>query len=190
MHYFWVETLASATVACMIFLCRPVLAALLTLSCAWAYAATLTGEVVALADGDTLTVLDDAKTQYRVRLAGIDAPEKHQAFGGRSQQHLSNLAFGKRVVVEWHKTDRYRRIVGKVTVGQIDAGLEQLRAGMAWHYKQYEAEQSAEDRAAYAAAEQAARQARLGVWSEDGAVAPWDFRRRGSLNVTYPQASP
>lgn len=145
---------------------------------AFASAATLRGEVVGLADGDTVTVLDNtSKTLYRVRLAGIDAPEKRQPFGDRSRQNLAAIVFRKQVVVDWHKTDRYGRIVGTVTTGQVDAGLEQIRAGMAWHYKQYAREQVAEDRSAYSAAEDAAREARAGLWSQRDPVPPWDFRK-------------
>lgn len=139
---------------------------------------TLTGEVVALSDGDTVTVLDSAKTQHKVRLAGIDAPEKRQPFGERSKQNLAAMVFRKQVTVEWNKSDRYGRIVGKVLVERTDAGLAQLRAGMAWHYKQYAREQTPEDRAAYAGAEDAAQETHVGLWRDVAPVAPWDFRRR------------
>lgn len=139
------------------------------------FAATLSGTVVRVADGDTITVLDSAKMQHKIRLQGIDAPERKQAFGTASRKHLALLVAGKTVRVEWQKRDRYQRIVGKVWRGSIDAGLEQIRAGMAWHYKKYEREQSPEDRAAYAAAEAVARSQRLGLWVEK-ATAPWEWR--------------
>jgi endonuclease YncB( thermonuclease family) len=156
---------------------RLLVASLLLSTALTALAETLAGEVVGLADGDTLTVLDQSKAQHRIRLAGIDAPEKRQPFGDRSRQHLASLTFRKQVVVDWHKADRYGRIVGKVTVGEVDVGLEQVRAGMAWHYKAYEREQSPEDRATYAAAEEHARAGHLGLWRETGPLPPWDFRR-------------
>lgn len=145
---------------------------------------TLTGEVVALSDGDTITVLDGAKTQHRVRLAGIDAPEKRQPFGDRSRQNLAAIVFRRQVAVDWRKADRYGRIVGRVTVGQVDAGLEQVRAGMAWHYKAYAREQSVDDRAEYAAAEEAARASRIGLWRDADAVPPWDYRRSTGAQPT------
>ena len=77
----------------------------------------LAGKVVAIADGDTLTVLDSVNAQHRIRLQGIDAPESGQAFGTRSKQHLSDLVFGKQVTVEYDKKDRYGRTLGKVIVG-------------------------------------------------------------------------
>jgi endonuclease YncB( thermonuclease family) len=153
-----------------------------------AVGAKLTGEVVALSDGDTVTVLDIEKTQHKVRLAGIDAPEKRQAFGERSKQNLAAMVFRKQVTVEWQKSDRYGRIVGKVLVGGADVCLAQLRAGMAWHYKQYAREQTPGDRAAYAGAEGAAQEAHVGLWSQRDAVPPWDFRR--AANALTQPASP
>lgn len=157
------------------------LSALVWLAPAGASAVQLEGEVVGLADGDTVTVLDATKTQYKVRLSGIDAPEKNQPFGNRSKQHLADLVFRKHVVVEWSKQDRYGRIVGKVLVGGRDACLAQVVAGLAWHYKTYQREQAPEDQVLYAAAEDAARAKRVGIWQDPAPIAPWDFRhaRRG-----------
>jgi endonuclease YncB( thermonuclease family) len=95
------------------------------------------GHVVGISDGDTLALLDDAKVQHKIRIAAIDAPEKGQAFGERSKQSLSALAFQKRVEVRCHKKDRYGREVCAVFVGFRDVGLEQIRSGLAWHYKEY-----------------------------------------------------
>ncbi|OYT89001.1 MAG: nuclease [Burkholderiales bacterium PBB6] len=142
------------------------------------HAETLRGVVIGLADGDTMTLLDSAKVQYKIRLSGIDAPEKRQPFGNRSKENLSALAFGQQVVIEWGKTDRYGRIIGKVLVNGRDAGLEQIRCGLAWHYKAYMREQSATDRALYSAAEVEARSAKRGLWGEQGPMPPWEFRRR------------
>ena len=102
-----------------------------------AMAATLVGRVVGVADGDTVTVLDSANQQFKIRLAGIDAPEKRQAFGQRSKQSLSVMVMGRDVRVEYQGRDRYGRIVGKVLVEGMDARLAQVRSGMAWHYKKY-----------------------------------------------------
>jgi hypothetical protein len=109
-------------------------------------ATTIVGRVVSVADGDTITVLDTAKTQHKIRLAGIDAPEKSQPFGNRSKLSLSDLVFSKSVLVDTDKVDKYKRNVGKVLVDGVDANLEQIKRGMAWHYKAYEREQSALDR--------------------------------------------
>ena len=117
----------------------------------------VTGRVVTITDGDTLTVLTAQRQQHRVRLSGIDAPERRQAFGQVSKQHLSDLVYDKTVTVVFHKRDRYKRILGQVLVNGADAGLDQIETGMVWHYKRYEREQSTEDRVAYARAEETAR---------------------------------
>ncbi|WP_153130491.1 thermonuclease family protein [Dechloromonas hortensis] len=137
---------------------------------------TYGASVVGVSDGDTITVLDSSNTQHKVRLAGIDAPEKSQAFGQRARDGLSALVFGKPVVVDSNKRDRYGREIGKVIVGGQDANLSQVRMGLAWHYKAYEKEQSTTDRAAYAQAEIAARSRRAGLWQESKPTPPWDFR--------------
>lgn len=157
-------------------LCLAVLFLLLCLAGA-ARASTLLGEVVAISDGDTITVLDSSKQQHKVRLSGIDAPEKRQAFGNQARQALAAHVFRRQVSVQWSKRDRYGRIVGNVYVGQIDVGLALIKTGLAWHYKAYQKEQSAQDRAAYSAAEDAARRARLGLWQDASRIAPWEFRR-------------
>lgn len=152
------------------------------------YGETLQGKVVGISDGDTITVLDSIKTQHKIRLAGIDAPEKSQAFGDRSKQHLSHLVFGKSVAVEWNKTDKYGRTIGKVIVNGQDANLKQVQAGLAWHYKQYEKEQSVADRSSYAQAEIEARARRLGLWHDTAPILPWDFRH-GSGNNAPPSVT-
>lgn len=141
-------------------------------------AGTLQGRVVGIADGDTVTVLDDANTHFKIRLMGIDAPEKKQAFGNKSKESLSALVYNKQVIVVYNKKDKYGRTVGKILVGGVDANLEQIKAGMAWHYKQYMKEQSVEDRAAYAHAEEQARVEKRGLWVDKEPVPPWDLRHR------------
>jgi endonuclease YncB( thermonuclease family) len=103
-----------------------------------AQAETLTGRVVRITDGDTIVVLDSSKVQHKIRLTGIDAPERSQAFGTKSKQNLSDLVAGKSVVVDYSKYDRYQRILGKVLLNGEDVNLEQVEAGLAWHYKKYQ----------------------------------------------------
>ena len=138
---------------------------------------TLSGRVVRLADGDTITVLDANNTQHRIRLQGIDAPESHQDFGTQSKKNLSGMVFGKDVIVVYEKSDQYGRLIGKVLLDGRDINLEQIRDGMAWHYKEYEREQSAEDREIYARAEDEARSASRGLWRAANPVEPSEFRR-------------
>jgi endonuclease YncB( thermonuclease family) len=139
-------------------------------------ASAFEARVVGVSDGDTITVLDAQKTQYKIRVAGIDAPEKSQDFGNRSKEHLSDLVYGKTVNLPEAKIDKYGRTVSRVLVGKTDAGLEQIKAGMAWHYKKYEIEQSVADRISYSAAETKAKEAKLGLWVQANAVRPEDFR--------------
>jgi len=142
--------------------------------------ATFSGRVVRIEDGDTISVLDDANRNYKIRLQGIDAPEGGQAFGDRSRQSLADEVFGKQVSVEWSKRDQYGRIVGKVLLDGRDVCLAQIRAGLAWHYKYYQNEQSAEDRKMYADAEEEARMAKRGLWVDAEPTPPWEFRRSGN----------
>jgi endonuclease YncB( thermonuclease family) len=139
-------------------------------------AGVLEGRVVAITDGDTVKVLDERRTQHVIRLAGIDAPEQRMPFGQRSKQNLSDLVYGKYVVVEGKKNDRYGRLVGKVLVSGHDANLAQIQAGMAWHYKEYQSEQSVRDRQIYSDAEEDAKSNRLGLWDDVDPVAPWAWR--------------
>lgn len=140
-------------------------------------AATLVGHVVGVTDGDTITVLDATKTQYKIRLAGIDAPEKKQPFGSVSKKSLSDLVFDKVVSIQYDKEDRYGRIVGKVLVNGKDVNLEQVKRGLAWWYKKYQKEQSQQDRLDYLHAQETAEASGVGLWVDSDAVAPWDFRK-------------
>jgi endonuclease YncB( thermonuclease family) len=151
--------------------------ALLFIGCGLS-AATLQGKVVGVADGDTITVLDASNTQHKIRLQGIDAPEKAQAFGQKSKQSLNQMVHSKAVTIEFQKKDKYGRTVGKVLLNGNDICIEQIKLGMAWHYKQYESEQPKEDREAYAQAEIAARTQNIGIWKDKNPTPPWEFRKQ------------
>ena len=151
--------------------------AMLFISCGLS-AATIQGKVVGVADGDTLTILDANNTQHKIRLQGIDAPEKAQAFGLKSKQVLHKLVHSKHVTVEFQKKDKYGRTVGKVVLNGLDVCLEQIKFGMAWHYKQYQSEQPKEDLETYAQAELTARAQALGLWKDKSTIPPWEFRRQ------------
>jgi endonuclease YncB( thermonuclease family) len=149
--------------------------------------AEFTGKVVAVADGDTITVLRYHE-QVKVRLSGIDAPEKAQPFGERSRQNMSAMVFGKEVTVEDRKLDRYGRTVGRVLVATdeckqadcpktLDVSMAQLTAGLAWHFKRYAKEQPAEERGQYSFADDEARARRVGLWQDANAVPPWEWRK-------------
>lgn len=149
-----------------------------------AYAETITGRVVGISDGDTVTILDTFSTQYKVRLMGIDAPEKKQEFGSKAKKHLSDLIFGKIVTVEWFKRDRYNRILGKVLIDGRDVNLEQIRAGYAWHFKRYQEDQSPIDRKLYSDAEEESRRNRIGLWIDPSPVVPSEFRANPFRSIT------
>lgn len=138
---------------------------------------TLAGRVVGITDGDTLTLLDQNNVQHKIRLAGIDTPEKAMPWGQKAKEGLSDMAFDRTALIEWDKIDRYRRIIGKVLVDGRDVNLALIRNGLAWHYKKYEKEQSASDRLAYSREEAAARSARRGLWADSEPIPPWEWRK-------------
>lgn len=148
-----------------------------SLHCGFAWADNLQGKVVGISDGDTVTVLDASNMQWKIRLMGIDAPEKKQPFGTKSKEALSSLIYGKQVSVEYYKRDRYGRTIGKIVVDGIDANLEQVKAGLAWHYKKYANEQSSIDRELYSRTEDEARISRRGLWIDSNPAPPWEWRK-------------
>ena len=115
-------------------------------------------------------MLDETNSQIKVRLDAIDAPELGQPFGQASKRALSDLVFGRDVVVIRKTTDRYGRTVGHVLIDGRDVNLVMLEAGMAWHYKEYDKNKR------LAEAEISARDAKIGLWRDGGAVPPWDWR--------------
>lgn len=157
-------------------LCRVLLAAAFSLASLTAHADTIAGRVVGVSDGDTITVLESTKIQHKIRLAGIDAPESKQAFSQASKKHLSDLVFDRQVTLECGKTDKYRRDICVVIVDGRDANLAQVKAGLAWWYRKYQKEQTAQQRADYEAAEVVAKEGRVGLWRDADPVSPWEWR--------------
>ena len=133
-------------------------------------------KVVAIADGDTVTVLRGQK-QIRVRLEGIDAPERSQAFGTRAKDSLADLVAGKVVTVRRTGTDQYGRTIARLFVDQIDVSQVQTEKGMAWHYSHFSTDET------LAKLQDKARSDRAGLWSDSNAIPPWEFRKRGKSNV-------
>lgn len=149
-------------------------------------AAVLEGRVIHVADGDTLTVLDDQQHSHKIRLAGIDAPERGQPFGRKATEALAALAKNQRVTIDGGKTDRYQRLIAIVKVATAgcatctpgtDVGLALVVAGLAWHYHAYERKQKVSDRELYRDAENGARSRRDGLWTDSAPMPPWDWRR-------------
>lgn len=164
------------------------LRSILTLT-AWAailtagWAGTLTGRVVSVADGDTITILTEAKQQVKIRLAAIDAPESGQEYGQKSREALAALVAGKTVTVSEEGTDRYGRTIGWVRAGETDANRIMVRTGWAWHFIQHNKDPE------IAQLQVEAKEARRGLWAAPNPpMAPWDYRalKRGGTTVTKP----
>ena len=135
------------------------------------YAGAWEGKVVGISDGDTIKVLQDGK-QVIIRLASIDCPEKGQPYGQAARKFTASLVAGKVVKVWQTDTDRYGRIVGFVFADGIDVNKELLKAGMAWHYKQYSRDPE------LAKLEFQARAKKIGLWAEPDPVPPWEWRQQ------------
>ena len=133
-----------------------------------------TVKVIGISDGDTFKGLTADNKQIRFRIYGIDAPEKKQAFSNVSKQKLSDLIFGKTVRIKVQKeSDRWRRpIVWVFTPEDKDVSAEMLKAGMAWHYKEFDKSQK------YADLEIQARNKKIGLWTEQNPTEPWLFRKK------------
>lgn len=137
---------------------------------------SISGRVVGVADGDTLTVLDDANQQHKVRLAGIDAPEKAQPFGQVGKQRLSEICYNKHATVAVVNTDRYGRTVGDVTCDSVHANAEMVSGGNAWVYRHYD-----KGFEFFYGLEKAAKEAKLGLWADDNPTPPWEWRHSRKL---------
>ena len=164
-----------------------VLAALLALASLATSAADLTGKVVGISDGDTLTLLvpDGASfKQVKVRLGEIDTPESKQPYGQRAKQALSDLAYNQQARVVVQDTDRYGRTVGRVYVGSLDVNAEMIRQGAAWAYRQYLKDQS------LLKLEADAKAAKRGLWGlpEAERCPPWDWRNGTCATASTPAA--
>ena len=150
------------------------LAALLALAFA-IQAEEFVGRVVSITDGDTLVVLRD-KQQVRIRLHGIDSPERAQPYGTRARQFTGELAHQQDVTVVVRDYDRYGRVVAEIILPDgRNLNHEIVRAGFAWWYRQYaRGDETLEQ------LEREAREGRLGLWADSAPVPPWEWRRQAS----------
>ena len=133
-------------------------------------AESLTGKVASGTDGDTARVLDAANVQHKVRLDGIDAPERGQPFGTVARDRLASLVMGKAVKVHDDGRDRWGRTLGRIEVEGQDVNRQMVADGLAWHYVAFNND------ARLAAAERAARAAGRGLWADKAPVPPWEWR--------------
>lgn len=132
----------------------------------------ITGRVVRIADGDTVSVLDDRQKQHRIRLFGIDTPERDQPHGQNAKRALEKLVDGQRVDIVIVDTDSYGRTVGTLYFDATNINAAMVGAGHAWWYRYYAPhERLLENNEAQA------REKRLGLWSKSNPVPPWDWRR-------------
>jgi endonuclease YncB( thermonuclease family) len=139
----------------------------------------LNGTVVGVTDGDTITLLDSNKKQYKVRLEGIDAPESNQAFGTQAKKRLSELIFGKSVQIISSGKGKYQRHLGDIYLNDRWINKTLIEEGLAWHYDQYS------DSKELAAAHAKAKASGKGLWTDEKVTAPWDFRH-GTKPATEP----
>lgn len=137
-----------------------------------AHGETISGRVVGISDGDTLTILDASNTQFKIRLAAIDAPEKAQPFGQRGKQKLSDICYGKNASVRVVTTDRYGRSVGDADCAGINANEAMIQSGLAWVYRKYD-----KGHKHLYAIEEEAKNARRGLWADSNPIAPWEWRK-------------
>jgi micrococcal nuclease len=133
----------------------------------------LSGRVIKVTDGDTLTLRTSDRREYSIRLYGIDAPEHDQPYGKTSSMALARMVINREVKVRVEDIDRYSRLVGTIEFEGDNINLAMVRDGNAWWYKQY-----SRSNRELEAAEASAKENRIGLWANDKPVAPWSWRRQ------------
>lgn len=133
---------------------------------------TYFAKVIGITDGDSITILTKDNIQLKIRLEGIDCPEKKQDFGQQAKQTTTSLCFNKNVRIVSTGKDRYGRVLAFVYVGNICINNELLKQGMAWHYKKYNSDIELEK------IEEEAKTHKVGLWSQPSPIPPWDFRSK------------
>ncbi len=146
--------------------------------------ADFTAKVQRVVDGDTVHVIDKAGKKFKVRLTGIDAPEKNQPYGLAATYKLTEILINKLVLLKSkpnngkpYTIDRYKRVLAKIILDGRDINLSQVLRGYAWHFKRYQKQQSPSDRELYSEAEIDAKKNELGLWGEKNPIAPWKWRK-------------
>lgn len=139
---------------------------------------TIFARVVGISDGDTITVLAEGNKRIKVRLQGIDAPERSQAFGMRSRQNLAKLIFGKNIQIKSHGLDKYQRTLGTIFIDDQDVNEQMVKDGFAWFYRRYAKDLTGEQASRYEEAETEARDSKRGLWSDSNPTPPWDYRKK------------
>lgn len=135
------------------------------------FSQTITGKVVGIMDGDTFKLLTKDSTVIRVRLANIDCPEKKQDFSAKATEFTSKAIFGKTVAVHVQSKDRYQRYIANVIYNDsLSLCHELVKNGLAWHYVKFSKDKTLQHM------EDAARQAKVGLWKDPNPMAPWEWR--------------
>ena len=134
--------------------------------------------VIHVNDGDTFSVMDTKQKSYTVQLDGIDAPEPGQPYGEAAKKHLERRILKKNVVLMWHKTSKEGALIAKVLLNNGDINLLQLRTGSAWATKNITVNVGGTDTNRYASAQAHAKEKQLGLWREENAIPPWDWRKQ------------
>jgi micrococcal nuclease len=129
-------------------------------------------EVIGIKDGDTIEILTPDKKKITIRLNGIDAPEKKQAYGQRSKENLSKIIFRKQVKIKSFGNDKYRRVIADIFIDSTNVNYLQVSEGFAWHYKKYSKDEK------LAQLENQAQEQKLGLWKDDNPIPPWEFRKK------------
>lgn len=156
------------------FLFQLPLLLLALIACQCAYAKSIDGRVVRVSDGDTITVLTAGNKQEKIRLYGIDAPEKRQAFGEKSRQALASFVAGKTVKVDVLDVDRYGRNVGVVLDGNFNINRAMITQGMAWVYSYFCKKSFCNE---WKNLEVQAQKSKKGLWRDPAPVPPWEWRK-------------
>jgi endonuclease YncB( thermonuclease family) len=137
-----------------------------------ALAADFFGQVVGVLDGDTIDVLHNGRAE-RIRLSGIDCPEKKQAYGQKAKQATSALVFGKEVTIQTHGKDKYGRTLADVLLPDgTNVNHEMVKEGWCWWYRKYATGDTTLERL-----ENDARAATRGLWADPYPVPPWEWRK-------------
>lgn len=155
------STLASSLLVIALVFCNP------AMGLSWE------GKVVGVSDGDTITIVHNGRGE-KIRLYGIDCPEKGQAFGRKAKKFTSDMVFGKVVEVTSVDTDEYGRTVGLVYIGRQCLNAEIVKAGLAWVYRKHCKKPFCNDWMNF---EEGARKSKAGLWRHERPTPPWEFRR-------------
>ena len=161
----------------------PLLMGVVVLLLGLANAADFPAKVIHVADGDTITVLNDQHEEIKIRLNGIDCPEKAQSYGNKAKQFTKDLVHGEMVTIKADETDRYGRTIGDVILEDSrNLNQELVKAGLAWWYFKYSDDEQ------LGMLEAKAKMAKVGLWADKNPIPPWIFRHPNQLATVEPNS--